>query len=182
MVAIGDIRKITSSSQTTTFQIMSIETNGDCLVQRNGVLTTILSNDMTTSRLCCNAPIRFHRNQRVRNVKPKTIVVLPTKRETRKEKSAYIYMMGLSNNYVKIGRSRFPEKRIKALRTGATERIDILNTWKVPAHLASYIETQVKHAFAEKFKSSAGGTEVFKMPNTNRQNASRMITPELQNM
>jgi len=182
MVAIGDIRKITTSSQTITFQIMSVESNGDCLVQRNGVLTTILSGEMNTSKLCCNVPVRLCRNRRARKVPSKTVAIVPSKREIRKEKSAYIYMMSLNNNYVKIGRSRFPEKRLKALRTGATEKIDILNKWKVPAHLASYIETQVKHAFADKFKASAGGTEVFGLPNKTRQHALHMISTQIKNM
>lgn len=179
MVTAGEIRKLPTQNGSITVQVIAVEPSGDCVVQCNGVMRSVDARAMAASRLCCKVPLKLKRRREERaRKKPDTFApdAAVSKMKRRAEKHAYIYMLALNARYVKIGRSRCPEKRVKSFKTGATQPIALLDKWRVPALKAAAIETELKHKFAETFSRSAGGTEVFKLQQTDRPRAARIAT------
>ncbi len=68
--------------------------------------------------------------------------------KTFEDRNNYVYVMQTSDNTVKVGRSKNPEKRLKNLQTGNPNEIKLIDTIK--SEFSSEIERQFRHKHDDK--------------------------------
>lgn len=99
--------------------------------------------------------------RRLNDAMIKTYGARETMGVVKREPHANIYVMNLGYGAFKIGRTRCVSKRIRQLKVASLQKITLAKSWKVPRASAHTLETTLKRNFANVFKCSDGGTEVF---------------------